>query len=55
MVTKEEFGQLIAEVESFRDMTLEELSKLRAEMEELKETVHDLVKELKITVMKKIG
>lgn len=55
MVTKEEFGQLIAEFESFRDLTLEEISKIDSEIESLKEMVSDIVKETKISIDKKIG
>ena len=52
MVTKEEFGQLIAEFESFRDMSLEEFSKMRADLEEFKEQLDDILKELRITKKK---
>ena len=55
MVTKEEFGQLIAEFESFRDMALEEIGKLSSEMEEMKETLNDMLKATKIDIRKKIG
>ncbi len=55
MVTKEEFGQFVAEVESFRDMILEELTKLKADVEDLKETMNDLVKETKVNGKRKIG
>jgi BMFP domain-containing protein YqiC len=55
MVTREEFEQFIAEVESFRDMFMEELARMRAEIEKLNETVNDLIKETKANVNKKIG
>jgi regulator of replication initiation timing len=55
MVTREEFGQLIAEFESFRDLALEEISKLRMEVEKLQDTLNDLAKETKLSVAKKIG
>jgi prefoldin subunit 5 len=55
MVTKEEFGQFIAEVESFRDLFMEELTKLKTEIENVKETLNDLVRETKVNVNKKIG
>ena len=55
MVTKEEFGQFIAEVESFRDLILEELTKLKTEIEYLKDDVDEIAKQTKIDVNKKIG
>jgi predicted transcriptional regulator len=55
MVTKEEFGQFIAEFEAFRDMTLEEIGKMHAEIEKLKDQFDDLLKEIKININKKIG
>jgi len=55
MVTKEEFGQIIAEFESFRDMMLEELTKMKTEIEGIKETLNDLIKETKANVNKRIG
>ena len=55
MVTKEEFGQLIAEFEEFRDVSLEEFSKLRQEIEKLKEQFDDLIKEIKVPITKRIG
>ena len=48
MVTKEEFGQFIAEFESFRDFLTEEMIKLKTEMEKLNEIVNDLAKEVKL-------
>jgi len=48
MVTKEEFGQFIAEFESFKDFLTEEMIKLKTEMEKLNETVNDLAKEVKL-------
>jgi hypothetical protein len=55
MVTKEEFGQFIAEVESFRDMFMEELTKLKTEIEDIKDMLNDLARETKVNVNKKIG
>jgi len=59
MVTKEEFGQLISEFESLRDMALEELTKIKTEVESLKEDFEELKKELegsaKISLKRKIG
>ena len=55
MVTKEEFGQFISEVESFRDMFMEELSKLKSEIENIKETLNEVIKETKVNVSKRIG
>ncbi|MBW2965499.1 hypothetical protein KY342_00175 [Candidatus Woesearchaeota archaeon] len=55
MVTKEEFGQFIAEFESFRDMFIEEITKLKTEMENIKEMLNDVIKETKVNVSKKIG
>lgn len=55
MVTKEEFGQLIAEFESFRDMTFEEMEKLKFDIEKLKDSIGDILKEAKINITKKIG
>ncbi len=55
MVTKEEFGQFIAEVESFRDMMIEEIAKLKTEIEDIRETVNDIAKETKVNVNRKIG
>ena len=55
MVTKEEFGQIIAEFESFRDMTLEELTKLKTEIEKIQETVNDIAAAAKVNVKKRIG
>lgn len=59
MVTKEEFGQLISEFESLREMTIEELSKIKTDLEIIKEDFEDLKRELessaKISFKKKIG
>ncbi|MEE9525265.1 MAG: hypothetical protein V3V78_01510 [Candidatus Woesearchaeota archaeon] len=55
MVTKEEFGQFIAEVESFRDLMIEELGKLKTEIEYLKDSVEEIARQTKINVNKKIG
>ena len=55
MVTKEEFGQFIAEVESFRDMFMEEMSKLKADIEYIKDNLNEIAKEAKIKINKKIG
>ena len=55
MVTKEEFGQFIAEFESFRDMFMEEISKLKSEIEDVKDTLNDIIRETKVSVSKRIG
>jgi len=55
MVTKEEFGQFVAEVESFRDMFMEELSKLKSEIEDIKDMLNDIARETKVSVSKRIG
>ncbi|MBW2978116.1 hypothetical protein KY331_04690 [Candidatus Woesearchaeota archaeon] len=59
MVTKEELGQLISEFESLRDMTIEELTKIRTDLETVKEDFEDLKRELegsaKISLKKRIG
>jgi len=59
MVTKEEFGQLISEFESLREMTIEELTKIKTDLETIKEEFEDLKKELegstKISLKKRIG
>lgn len=55
MVTKEEFGQLIAEFESFRDLALEEFGKIETEIEKLRETVNDVIRETKVNVTKRIN
>ncbi len=43
-VSKEEFGSLIAEYEGFRDMILDEMTKLREELENLREDLKDIKK-----------
>lgn len=59
MVTREEFGQFIAEFESFRDIMLEELGKLKTDLERLKDDFDELKKELadsgKIIIKKRLG
>jgi len=59
MVTKDEFGQLISEFESLRDMTIEELTKIKTELETIKEDFEDLKREIegsaKISLKKRIG
>ena len=59
MVTNEEFGQLISEFESLRDMVMEEFSKVKNELELIKEDLNELNSELttssKIISKKKIG
>ena len=59
MVTKEEFGQLVSEFESLRDMTIEELTKIKTELESVKEDFEDLKREIegsaKISLKKRIG
>ncbi|HLD33821.1 MAG TPA: hypothetical protein VJB66_03770 [Candidatus Nanoarchaeia archaeon] len=46
MVSEEEYGSLLAEYESFRDSMMDELSKLRRDIEHLKEHMKDLKSEL---------
>jgi hypothetical protein len=46
MVTKEEFGQLISEFESFRDTVIDELGKLKTEIENITDDLDDLKKDL---------
>lgn len=42
MVTKDEFGSLIAEYEGFRDTIFDEIAKLREEIENIKEDIKDI-------------
>ena len=42
MVTKDEFGSLIAEYEGFRDTILDEMAKLREEIENMKEDIKEV-------------
>ena len=46
MVTKEEFGQMIAEFESFREMISDEMEKLKTELENLQEDFIELKNDL---------
>ena len=46
-ITREEFDSLIAEVESFRDLVLEELSKLRNDLEKINTSLEILEENLK--------
>jgi len=46
MVSDEEYGSLLAEYESFRDSMMDELSKLRHEIENLKESLKDLKEQI---------
>jgi hypothetical protein len=59
MVTKEEFGQLISEFESLRDLTLEELTKIKTDLMTIKDEFEELKRELesitKISLKKRIG
>lgn len=55
MVTREEFGQLVAEFESLRDMTIEEIGKLQTQIEELQDTVNEIARQTRVDVSKKIG
>jgi len=59
MVTKEEFGHFISEFESFRDFVLEEIEKLKTEIERVNEDLKELKKDLsfsgKINYSKKIN
>ena len=55
MVTKEEFGQLIAEFESYRDLMMDEIAKLKEEIENLKDNIDDIARETKTNINKKIN
>lgn len=59
MVTNEEFGQLISEFESLRDMVMDEFSKVKHELEIIREDLSDLNSELtsssKIISKKRLG
>lgn len=44
MVSNEEFGSLIAEYEGFRDILMDEIVKLREEIENIKEDLKELRK-----------
>ena len=59
MVTNEEFGQFVSEFESLRDMVMDEFSKVRTELENIKEDLSDLKSELisssKIISKKRLG
>ena len=46
MVSDEEYGSLLAEYEGFRDTIMDEIAKLRHEIENLREQVKDLKYEL---------
>ena len=51
MVTKDEFGSLIAEYEGFRDTILDEMANLRRDLEKIRfdlEDLQDKVKDHKI-------
>ena len=58
MVTNEEFGQLVSEFESFRDLFMEELTKVKQDIENITDSVNDIEQELANsgkTVKKRIG
>lgn len=59
MVTKEEFGHLIAEIEAFRDIITEEIEKLRTELEKMRDDFDELKESLgesgKIIIKKRIS
>ena len=55
MVTKEEFGQFIAEVESFRDMMMEEITKIKTDLEYIKDNIEEIAKQTKSNINRKIG
>lgn len=59
MANKEEFGYLVNEFESLRDMFLEEIAKVKTELENLKQDFEDLKKELsgsgRITIKRRLG
>lgn len=48
MVSEEEFGQIVSEFESFRDLILEQMTKLMNRLEEIEEEIKDLKTDLKI-------
>jgi hypothetical protein len=48
MVTKEEFGQFIAEFEAFRDMVLEEIGKITNRIENIEDEVKDMKSSLNV-------
>ena len=59
MVTNEEFGQFVGEFESLRDMVMEEFSKVKNELELIREDLNELKSELmessKIISKKRLG
>ena len=59
MVTNEEFGQFVSEFESFRDMVMEEFSKVKNDLEIIREDLNELNSELmgssKIISKKRLG
>ncbi len=59
MVSDEEFGYLVSEFESFRDIFIEEVTKLKSEIECIQQDLNDLKKELSssggITIKKRLG
>ncbi|MBW2993208.1 hypothetical protein KY317_01385 [Candidatus Woesearchaeota archaeon] len=59
MVSDTEFGHLVSEFESLKDIFIDELSRLKTEMETIKEDLLDLKKELNnsggITIKKRLG
>ena len=59
MVTNEEFGQLVSEFESLRDLIMEEFGKIKTEIENLSEDLNELKSELmessKIISKKRLG
>ncbi|HLC74234.1 MAG TPA: hypothetical protein VJH88_00080 [Candidatus Nanoarchaeia archaeon] len=46
MVSDEEFGSLLAEYEGFRDTLMDEIAKLREEIETIKEDLKDIRKSM---------
>ena len=59
MVSDTEFGHLVSEFESLKDIFIEELSRLKTEIEIIREDLLDLKKELNnsgsITIKKRLG
>jgi archaellum component FlaC len=59
MVTNEEFGQLVSEFESLRDLIMDEFGKIKTEIENLSEDLNELKSELmessKIISKKRLG
>ena len=59
MVSDNEFGHLVSDFESFRDIFMDEIIKLKNELENLQQDFEDLKKELSgtggITIKRRLG